>query len=68
MQVHRRLLVLLTLGLSAFGQNAGPVPDRSGSNVTTPVEVRTTFHVRYVSGNSVYVDGGRNAGLAEGMR
>jgi hypothetical protein len=31
-------------------------------------EVRTVFHVRYVAGASVYLDGGRDAGLAEGMR
>ena len=31
-------------------------------------EVKTAFHVRYVAGNSAYVDAGRNAGLAEGMR
>lgn len=31
-------------------------------------EVKTVFHVRYVAGASVYIDAGRNAGLAENMR
>jgi hypothetical protein len=30
--------------------------------------VRSAFHVRYVNGPNVYVDGGRNAGLAEGTK
>ena len=28
---------------------------------------RREFHVRYVNGNNVYIDGGRSAGLAQGM-
>ncbi|ABF39475.1 hypothetical protein Acid345_0470 [Candidatus Koribacter versatilis Ellin345] len=31
-------------------------------------EVKTEFHIRYVAGGSVYIDGGRNAGLTAGMR
>jgi hypothetical protein len=30
--------------------------------------MRTDFHVRYISGSNVYIDGGRDAGLAEGTR
>ena len=30
--------------------------------------VRTEFHVRYISGSDVYIDGGRTAGLAEGSK
>lgn len=37
-----------------------PAPDSSAAP-------RTEFHIRYVNGNNVYVDGGRNAGLSEGM-
>jgi hypothetical protein len=29
--------------------------------------VRSSFQVRYVNGSNVYIDGGRDAGLAEGM-
>jgi len=31
-------------------------------------EIRTTFRVRYVAEGSVYIDGGRNAGLNEGFQ
>jgi len=34
---------------------------------TQETQLQTTFHVRYVTEDSVYVDGGRNAGLSEGM-
>jgi len=30
-------------------------------------QLQTTFHVRYLTDESVYIDGGRSAGLAEGM-
>ena len=30
--------------------------------------IRTEFHVRYVNGNNVYIDAGRNAGLADGTQ
>ena len=29
--------------------------------------VQTAFRVRYVASDAVYVEGGRNAGLSEGM-
>ena len=31
-------------------------------------EIRTTFRVRYVASEAVYLDGGRAAGLSEGYR
>lgn len=34
--------------------------------VTAAAPVRASFHVRYVNGNNVYVDAGRDAGLSEG--
>jgi hypothetical protein len=35
---------------------------------TAPAPARTEFHIRYISGSNVYIDGGRNAGLAEGTK
>jgi hypothetical protein len=32
------------------------------------VELRTRFRVKYVAADAVYLEGGRNAGLAEGMK
>lgn len=39
-----------------------------GAAQTKAASMRTTFHVRYVDGADVYIDGGRNAGLVEGMK
>lgn len=41
-------------------QTANPTPQ------SNPVPVRRSFQVRYVNGPNVYIDGGRDAGLAEG--
>lgn len=41
-----------------------PVPDAADR----PVPTRTTFHVRYVSGTSIYIDGGRSSGLDQGTK
>lgn len=67
MRMDRMTLVLLGMALAASGQNAEPAAANVETHGTAPLEVRTTFHVRYVSGNNVYVDGGRSANLAEGM-
>jgi len=42
------------------------LPPPEPSTLTAAAPVRTEFHVRYVSGANVYIDGGRSAGLAEG--
>ena len=55
----------LLLGTVGAAQDAGP-PNADPAR-STAAPVRSTFHVRYVSGTSVYVDGGRDAGLTEGM-
>jgi hypothetical protein len=47
---------------AAAQTNESPAP------VPVPVPVRSEFHVRYVNQDSVYIDAGRNAGLAEGMK
>jgi hypothetical protein len=40
----------------------------SADNPTVAAPTRTDFHVRYISESNVYIDGGRNAGLAEGTK
>ncbi len=57
-------LILSFCSLQISGQTAEKLPPPP----TTPAEVQTTFRVRYVSGSSVYLVGGRNAGLSEGTR
>jgi hypothetical protein len=34
---------------------------------TQEAQLQTTFHIRYVTEDSVYIDGGRSAGISEGM-
>lgn len=38
------------------------------SVIAQDVELRTRFRVKYVAADAVYLEGGRNAGLADGMR
>ena len=42
----------------------GPFSD--GATTSQAASVRTEFRVKYVNGSEVYLDGGRNSGLAEG--
>jgi hypothetical protein len=38
-----------------------------GNAQTQEAQLQTTFHVRYIAEESVYIDGGRSSGLSEGM-
>ncbi len=68
--------VMLLAATVSFSQKPAPVqapnpapaqaPDAAPQATAAPV--RTEFHVRFISGASVYIDGGRNAGLAEGTK
>jgi hypothetical protein len=40
----------------------------AGSAAQQRFEIKTTFQVKYVSGSALYLDAGRNAGLAKDMR
>ena len=65
------LPLLLLVPLACAAQQPEPAPDSPGPTVIEPVAAaptRTEFHVRYVSGTNLYIDGGRNAGLAEGTK
>jgi hypothetical protein len=59
----KRVLLLLTIAVPAWSQQGSDAPAPSA-----PAPVRSAFHVRYVNGESVYIDGGREAGLAEGTK
>src|ERR1700675_2268797 len=41
---------------------------RSSAQSPSPAAKAAVFRIKYVSDNSVYVDAGRNADLAEGMK
>ena len=69
--VHRMTSVLLLLTWSmqlTVAQSPQPASTPQGAQPTTPVEMHTTFRVRYINGANVYVEGGRSTGLAEGTR
>jgi AMIN domain len=52
-------------GAEGSGQGRAPMlPTRPGENV----DFRTAFRVKYVAEDAAYLDGGRAAGLAEGMK
>jgi hypothetical protein len=42
--------------------------EQSTNAQTTAAPIQSAFHVRYISGTSVYIDGGRDAGLLEGTK
>src|SRR5450631_407854 len=55
---------LLCLGVPiCAAQNSTAVSEPPAQ--TASASVRTQFHVRFVNGSNVYIDGGRNAGLVE---
>ena len=56
--------LLLAATLSSAAQQTGTPADTASQ----AAPVRTEFHVRYVSGSNVYIDAGRDAGLAEGTK
>jgi len=57
--------LLLLAPLASAAQQSGADAAASPSQ-TAPVQ--TEFHVKYVSGTNVYIDAGRDAGLAEGTK
>ena len=61
---HQLLMLLVLAAPFCRAQDA----DLSGSVAPPPVAepARTDFHIKYISGTSVYIDGGSSSGLAEG--
>jgi len=59
----RCLLVALLLVSPSFDLGQQPSAASTEPAVASPV-----FHIRYVNGREVYIDAGRNAGLAEGTK
>jgi hypothetical protein len=59
------LLTWLLLETLCAAQNSGQTAQAPGQSTAEPVH--STFHVKYVNGPNVYIDGGRDAGLTEGM-
>ena len=60
----RQLSIMLILVAPVWAQN--PVPHGQEQTPSSRASIRTDFRVQYVNGNNAYLDGGRDAGLAEG--
>lgn len=45
----------------------GTVQYQTSSNAASLPEVKTSFNVKYVAEDAIYIEGGKNAGLEEGM-
>ncbi len=54
------LVVPMSVAQDPGQASTGPAP-------STPAPVRTSFQVLYINGQNAYIDGGRDAGLTEGM-
>lgn len=63
---YKLLPLFITICANAWSQS--PAPQQDGAAATPAVPLSRQFHVRYVNGQSVYIDGGRDAGLAEGTK
>jgi hypothetical protein len=64
--VRRTLLPLILFVVPAIaGQE--PTPQAAAAQ-SSAAPIQTQFLVRYINGPNVYIDGGRNAGLAEGTK
>jgi len=63
------LLAALLLAPTVIAQQeaaSAPAVAADAKPTSASAPVRSEFHVRYISGTSVYIDAGRDAGLAEG--
>lgn len=60
----RTISIMLIVAAPLLAQNPLPQGQQQPQSAGTPI--RTEFRVQYVNGNNAYVDGGREAGLAEG--
>jgi hypothetical protein len=57
------LLSILLVTPFCVAQQPEPTP-----NAAVAAPVRADFHIRYINGSNVYIDAGRDAGLAEGTK
>lgn len=64
----RYLCLAFVLWAPASWGSPGQAGEQAPASPSQAVPVRTEFHIRYISGSNVYIDGGRNAGLTEGTR
>jgi hypothetical protein len=59
------LMLIAAMAPCAAQQTGQPSAETEHSAAAS---IQTNFHIRYVNGSNVYIDGGRDAGLAEGTQ
>lgn len=64
----RRFVIPLVFLVSTVSVSQQAAEVQSPAPQTAGAQVRSEFHVRYISGTDVYIDGGRSSGLAEGTK
>lgn len=66
----KRLEPMLFLSLLVLASSSGAQQPESAPSATptAAAPIRSSFHIRYISGTNVYIDAGRDAGLAEGTK
>lgn len=69
MRIAMTPIAVLALAVCAAQQpETVPAAGQSAAGQSTAAPTRTQFHIRYINGTNVYIDGGRSSGLAEGTR
>lgn len=63
---HRLLMLLVLAAPVCRAQEVDPSAPAAPPPAAAPA--RTDFHIKYVSGTDVYIDGGASSGLAEGTQ
>jgi hypothetical protein len=61
---HHFLLLLVLMAPACRAQEADPAAPPAPALAAAPT--RTDFHIRYINGSNVYIDGGTTSGLREG--
>jgi hypothetical protein len=64
--MHQISLPLIFLVVTLWGVRPGRAQTASSQSEAAPI--RRDFHIRYINGSNVYIDAGRDAGLAEGAK
>jgi len=66
--MHRIVIPIVFLAATTASFSQVPAEGKDSAPQSEQAQLQTVFHVRFISGTNVYIDGGRNAGLVEGTK
>jgi len=66
--MHRIVMPIVFLAATTASFSQVPAEGKDSAPQSEQAQLQTVFHVRFISGTNVYIDGGRNAGLVEGTK